>query len=203
LLQIIGRDGVSLGRKYKTDWEGRLFLKIIITSNEVPNLQDAGGVLASRFIMLDFQQSFYGREDIKLRDELETELPGIANRCLTAYRRLCARGRFIQPKAGRKLKQMIEEKINPYVAFMNEYFVEDKNADGKGVHCSAFLKAFQQWCRENERYDLLQRTIGTNLIKEINKIDRWKWLKSTKQTGELRRYPGIRWADGAVNPKEE
>jgi len=36
-------------------------LKVIITSNEVPNLQDAGRVLTSRFIMLDFQQSFFGR----------------------------------------------------------------------------------------------------------------------------------------------
>jgi hypothetical protein len=47
-----------------------------------------------------------------------------------------------------------------------------------------------------DSYDLLQRTIGTNLIKEINKIDRWNWLKSTKQTRELRRYPGIRLVSG-------
>jgi hypothetical protein len=46
LLNIIGRDKVSLGRKFKKAWEGRLFIKIIITSNEVPNLQDAGGVLS-------------------------------------------------------------------------------------------------------------------------------------------------------------
>jgi hypothetical protein len=38
------------------------------------NLQDAGGVLASRFIMLDFAQSFFGREDITLRTQLEREL---------------------------------------------------------------------------------------------------------------------------------
>jgi hypothetical protein len=52
LLNIIGRDTVSVGQKYREAWQGRLAMKVIITSNEVPNLQDAGGVLASRFIKL-------------------------------------------------------------------------------------------------------------------------------------------------------
>jgi putative DNA primase/helicase len=45
LLQIIGRDTVTIGRKFKDAWQGRLTVKVIITTNEVPNLQDAGGVL--------------------------------------------------------------------------------------------------------------------------------------------------------------
>jgi putative DNA primase/helicase len=190
LLNIIGRDKVSLGRKFKGVWEGRLFLKPIITSNEVPNLQDAGGVLVSRFIMLDFQQSFYGREDVTLRDQLERELPGIANRCLAAYRRLCARGRFIQPDTGRKLVQKVEEKISAYVAFMNECFVED--GEGEGVLVGRFFETFQQWCRDNRRPDLIPTTTKSNLIQEINAIDRWSWLKSTKPHGEPRRYVGIK-----------
>jgi D5-like protein len=53
LLKIIGRDTVSLGEKYaRRPWEGELWIKFYILSNEVPNLQDAGGVLASRFIKL-------------------------------------------------------------------------------------------------------------------------------------------------------
>ena len=190
LLNIIGRDKVSLGRKFKKAWEGRLFLKVIITSNEVPNLQDAGGVLASRFIMLDFQQSFFGREDIRLRDQLETELPGIANRCLAAYRRLCARGRFIQPASGRALIRKIEEKVSPYVAFMNECFTED--ASGEGVRAGFFFQEFQRWCLDNRRHDLIATVTKSNLIQEVNKIDRWAWLKSSKPHGVPRRYLGIK-----------
>jgi putative DNA primase/helicase len=186
LLNIIGRDKVSLGRKFKKVWEGRLFLKPIITSNEVPNLQDAGGVLVSRFIMIDFQQSFYGREDITLRSQLERELPGIANRCLAAYRRLCVRGRFIQPASGRGLVQKVEEKVSPYVAFMNECFVD------KGVLVGWFFETFQQWCRDNRRQDLIHSTTKSNLIQVINKIERWSWLKSSKPHGEPRRYVGIK-----------
>ena len=130
LLQIIGRDTVAIGRKNKEAWQGRLSTKIIITTNELLNLQDAGGVLITRFIVLEFKQSFFGREDVNLREKLEAELPGIANRCLTAYRRLRERGRFIQPKAGLGLLQRIEEKIDPYVAFMRDCWVEDPTAEG-------------------------------------------------------------------------
>jgi putative DNA primase/helicase len=165
---------------------------VIITSNEVPNLQDAGGVLASRFIMLDFRESFFGREDIRLRDQLETELSGIANRCLAAYRRLCARGRFIQPASGRALIRKIEEKVSPYVAFMNECFTEDPDGEGEGVRAGFFFEAFQRWCRDNRRPDLIADVTKSALIQEVNKIDRWAWLKSSKPHGVPRRYLGLK-----------
>jgi putative DNA primase/helicase len=190
LLNIIGRDTIAIGRKFKEAWQGRLSVKVIITTNELPNLQDAGGVLITRFIMLDFKQSFFGREDVNLRDKLELELPGIANRCLAAYRRLRERGRFIQPEAGRGLVTKIEGKVDPYTAFMRDCFVEDPG--GEGVVVADFLKAFGSWCRDNLRHDLMARTTKSNLIQEVNKIEQWKNLRSVKPHGGKRRYPGIR-----------
>jgi hypothetical protein len=78
---------------------------------------------------------------------------------------------------------------------MNEYFVED--GEGEGVLVGRFLPAFQQWCRDNRRQDLIHTTTKSNLIQEINKIDRWSWLKSTKPHGEPRRYVGIKARGGA------
>jgi hypothetical protein len=54
---------------------------------------------------------------------------------------------------------MVEEKVSPYVAFMNECFVEDP--EGPGVLAGAFLVCFQGWCREHRRHDLLQTTTGS------------------------------------------
>lgn len=190
LLQIIGRDTIAIGRKFKEAWQGRLSVKVIITTNEVPNLQDAGGVLASRFIMLDFRQSFFGREDVNLREKLEAELPGIANRCLAAYRRLRERGRFIQPKTGLALAEKIEAKVNPYAAFMRDCFVEDPG--GAGVVVEAFFDTFQNWCRDNRQHHLIPSTTKSNLIQEVKKIEQWRYLKAVKPHGERRRYPGIK-----------
>lgn len=194
LLQIIGRDKVSLGRKFKDAWEGRLVLKVIITSNVVPNLHDEGGVLASRFIMIDFKQSFYGREDINLRDTLAMELPGIANRCLRAYRWLCQRGAFVQPAHGRELADNVAKTINPIVAFMDNCWVEDPG--GTGPTCAGFYNSFNEWCRDEGRLDLTLRFTPANLIKEVDSIDRWSWLKSYKPHGMPRRYGGIKRKEG-------
>jgi putative DNA primase/helicase len=105
LLNIIGRDVVSVGVKYAPPqpWQGRLPIKVIITSNEVPNLQDGGGVLASRFAKLDFKQSFFGREDPALRDQLAKELPGIANRASQRTADCGSVGGLSSPRPGRSL----------------------------------------------------------------------------------------------------
>src|SRR5262249_6438659 len=88
LLNISGRDSWSIGRMYKKAWEGELTCKIIITSNDPLNIHDA--ILLTRLVMVDFQQSWLNRSDRDdyLREKLDGELAGIANRCLSAYRRL-------------------------------------------------------------------------------------------------------------------
>jgi len=60
-------------------------MKLFLLSNKIPVLNDS--ILASRFIHIAFNVSFLGREDVTIPKRLEAELPGIANRCLTAYRR--------------------------------------------------------------------------------------------------------------------
>jgi putative DNA primase/helicase len=190
LLKIIGRDTVSLGEKYeRRPWEGELWIKFYILSNEVPNLQDAGGVLQSRFIKLDFKQTFWGREDPNLRAKLTAELPGIANRCLAAYRRLCARGGFIQPSAGLELERKIEARVNPYAAFMQGW-VKDGSASGPTV--GEFYSAFETWCMMTDREYLLGKTPRQLLIQRINELDEWAWLKSSKVHDKPRRYAGIK-----------
>jgi putative DNA primase/helicase len=190
LLNIIGRDKISVGQKYRGRWVGQSTMKVIITSNEVPNLQDAGGVLQTRFIKLEFKNSFYGREDIQLRDELAAELPGIANRCLTAYRRLRARGKFIQPASGLELERRIEDRINPYAAFMHDCFVRDDACEGPT--CAKFYSIFEDWCREHGRWDLLRNTPKNRLITYITALEEWSWVKSFHPHGKPRRYPGLR-----------
>ncbi len=77
LLRISGEDSVSVNRKFKEAVTGKLAVRFLIMSNETPRLPDASGALASRFIPLMMENSFYGREDHGLTDRLLTELPGI------------------------------------------------------------------------------------------------------------------------------
>ena len=92
-------------------------------SNKVPNFNDP--VLVSRFIKVHFGQSFEKREDVDLRNKLKAEISGIAARCLTAYRRLIERGKFIQPQSGVELERKVLAESDPWIAFVNDTFVID------------------------------------------------------------------------------
>jgi putative DNA primase/helicase len=143
LLKITGGDGLTIRRKWNSvAWQGILPMKVYLISNDIPNLNDF--ILVSRFIKIAFQVSFRDREDVDLGKKLEAELPGIANRCLTAYRRLCRRGAFIQPASGLKLARDVSARSNPY-----EAFVQDCIAIGyeRSVRPIVLYNKFHDWCR--------------------------------------------------------
>ena len=104
-------------------WHGQLRLKLILISNVVPNFNDT--TLVSRFMKVNFGQSFYGKEDVDLRNKLEAEISGIAVRCMTAYRRLIGRGKFIQPQSGVELERKVLAESDPWMTFVNDTFVID------------------------------------------------------------------------------
>src|SRR4029079_12571743 len=79
LLSISGEDGQTIDIKYRSPWSGRLNVRFLILTNEIPRFSDASGALASRFVMLMLEKSFCGSEDMSLTDKLVEELPGIFN----------------------------------------------------------------------------------------------------------------------------
>jgi putative DNA primase/helicase len=98
LLSISGEDGQTINRKYQSFWSGRLLVRFLILTNELPRIADASGALASRFVVLLLTKSFLGKEDLTLTDKLLTELPGILNWSLAGLERLRQRGRFNMPQ---------------------------------------------------------------------------------------------------------
>jgi putative DNA primase/helicase len=188
LLKISGRDATGFGRKYKKAWEGEPVCKVFVTSNDPLNITDP--ILLTRLVIVDFQQSFFGREDITLRDKLDLELPGIANRCLAAYRRLLANGGFKQPASATRLANKIAAKTNPLVAFMQDCWVIDDKAEGPIAE--EIYNSFVAWSQEHRRADLLPSNPKNELIKNIKQIEAYSWLHKSRPHGQQRRYPGLR-----------
>jgi putative DNA primase/helicase len=188
LLNISGRDSGSIGRMYKKAWEGELTCKVIITSNDPLNIIDP--ILLSRLVMVDFQQSWLNRNDRDdyLRDKLDAELPGIANRCLAAYRRLLDRKAFKQPASAARLAQTLAAKTDPIVAFMRDYWVKDDKVK-PGPLAAEIETSFEMWCEEHRRRDLIESYPRNKLLASIRAIDAYSWLHASKRP---RRYPGIR-----------
>ncbi len=189
LLNIIGEDTVTIGRKYKSPWHGQLRLKLILVSNEVPNLNDASGVLPSRFIKIRFGVSFFGREDVNLRGKLEGELSGIAARCVRAYQRLCERGYFVQPRSADALEFDVLKASDPFTAMALECFEPDPA--GFVVKTLAYAH-FERWCDENGRPDIRRMTPQNRFGEKLRSVAAFDQIGDVRPHGKPRCWVGIR-----------
>jgi putative DNA primase/helicase len=193
LLAISGRDLESVGQLYKKAWEGRLTCKIIITSNDPLNIQDQ--TLLTRLVMVHFQESWLYRDDIDplLEKKLDGELPGIANKCLAAYRRLLERGYFVQPKTADHLAKKMAADANPIAAFMQKCWIKD-DKERPGPFAAQVHFSFEIWCQEHGRSNLLESfPREQELMKAIKHFHEFSWLKRVRHDGETAgRYPGLR-----------
>jgi len=57
LLSISGEDSLTVNRKYREQWTGKLPTRIMVCSNEVPQLGDASAAIAGRFVPLMLTRS--------------------------------------------------------------------------------------------------------------------------------------------------
>jgi putative DNA primase/helicase len=148
LLSISGEDVITIDRKYREPWTGRLPARFFILSNELPGLADASGALAKRFIVLVLTRSFYGREDHGLESRLEAEMPSILNWVLDGRDRLSQRGYFVQPPSSAEVVQELEDLGSPISAFLRECC---DIGEGWSVDIENLYSAWQRWCIRNGR----------------------------------------------------
>jgi putative DNA primase/helicase len=145
LLSISGEDCVSIPRKFLADFTAQLGVRFVLASNEVPNMKDASGALASRFVLLKLTESFLGREDLELQGRLEHELPAILAWFLAGRARLFARRHFVQPASGTEELQQLEDLASPVKAFVRDCCAI---APGHSVPKDELFTSWRRWCNE-------------------------------------------------------
>ncbi len=79
LLAISGEDNVSVNRKNKGFWEGKLNVRFLFLGNSIPKFADDGTALGNRLVILRMSNSFLGKEDLTLEARIKNEFPGILN----------------------------------------------------------------------------------------------------------------------------
>ena len=190
LLNIIGEDTVTIGRKYKSPWHGQLRLKLMLISNEVPNLNDSSGVLPSRFIKLHFPVSFFGKEDVNLKDKLRGELSGIAVRCVRAYGDLCARGHFVQPQSATALEREVLTASDPFAAMVEACFVPDFNGQ---TTREALVETARMWLGVIGRPDEAARVRTNNIVTRLKGVAGFEHVgPAPRGHGKTRTIAGVR-----------
>jgi putative DNA primase/helicase len=161
LLSISGEDTLTVDRKYREPWTGQIPARIVVLSNELPRLTDSSGALASRFIVLSMTESFYGRENPTLTDELLTELPGIFNWALDGLVRLRERGYFRQPTSSQEAIRELEDLGSPIGAFIREECIVGPEYT---TSVDSLYAAWRDWCEAAGRsHPTTKPTFGRDL----------------------------------------
>ncbi len=188
LLNISGEDTLTIDRKFLGSVSMKLPTRFMFLTNELPRLNDASTALAGRFLVLRLSNSFYGQEDLTLTNQLIAELPGILLWAIEGWKRLNARGRFVQPESSEDAIRDLEDLASPVSAFVRDCCVV---GPGHRVFVNPLYDAWKRWCEQDGRNLVTNKTtFGRDLAAAIANI------KCRRDSYQSRFYEGIRLQEG-------
>ncbi|MFJ1253409.1 phage/plasmid primase, P4 family [Cupriavidus sp. CuC1] len=188
LLMVSGEDRITVDRKNKTAWSGTMSARFVVLTNETPQLGDASGALAGRFITIAMQRSFFGQEDLGLTARLLAELPGIFQWALEGRARLQARRFFTQPESGLEQAEELAELSSPVSAFVKDYC---ECGSAYEVEASTLYEAWRSWCSTQGRdHAGTAQTFGKMLRAANPQVSHVR--PRVAGGGQIRCYRGIR-----------
>lgn len=208
LLSVSGEDMLTVDVKYREPWTGTLPTRFLVISNELPRFGDASGAIASRFVVLTLRQSWLGRENSALTDELITELPGILGWVLDGLERLNARGRFTEPTSSTDAIVALADLVSPTSAFVRD---RCEVSGAWEVPCAELYGAWRAWAEDNGHRVGSSSSFGRDLRAVLPSLrtvrpredDRQRWYRglrlSTDHNGPV---PGPPWTRPPSGPAE-
>ena len=149
LKNIIGQDPLTVNVKFKRQMRNVVVNAApIVQANEIPQLPNKGRGLSSKMLVLPFDVSFEGKEDIYLIDTLMEELEGIAAWAVEGAVKLENDGnRFPTPDRAQDTMQMYHLQNNPFDYFLEERFIK---SEGGFVATDLLWLQWNDWLKKNE-----------------------------------------------------
>jgi putative DNA primase/helicase len=173
LLAISGEDGITVNRKFRDQWTGKLPSRLHIISNELPKLGDASTAIVGRFVLLMLIRSWLGKEDHNLEQRLHAELPAILNWSLDGLERLTGNdGRFTRVPAADDAIIQMRDLASPVAAFVRQ---ECEIGAQHEIAADDLFTAYRTWCETNEHPKSSTAVFGRDLraaVPSVRKVRR-------------------------------
>lgn len=190
LLTISGEDAVPVKRKYREDWMGRLPVRFVLMSNDLPAFRDPSGAIASRLLILRMTKSNLGKENHGLFDELVAEMPGILNWALDGLTRLLQRGSFKMPGSSADAVITINASVSPI-----KEFLDDRCAlvPTEQIPVQDLFDEWRDWCEKNGHVPGSKANFGKLLFSAAPSISQTRpYVEENGVKTKVRMYAGIR-----------
>jgi len=149
LKNIIGQDPLTVNVKFKRQMRNVVVNAApIVQANEIPQLPNKGRGLSSKMLVLPFDVSFEGKEDVYLIDTLMDELEGIAAWAVEGAVKLeNCKVKFPVPDRAKDTMQMYHLQNNPFDYFLEERFIK---TEGGFVATDLLWLQWNDWLKKNE-----------------------------------------------------
>ena len=148
ILQISGGDPVTINPKYITSFDVYLTCRFTIAMNNLPGFSDPAKALVARSIILDFPNSYVGKEDFTLKERMKKEASEgkLINFALRGLKSLREQGKFTMPKSSAPLLQQLTEITAPVTAFAGECCEKHPKVF---VLADQLYEAWACWCHKS------------------------------------------------------
>jgi putative DNA primase/helicase len=162
LLSISGEDTLTVNRKYRDQWSGKLPTRLHVLSNELPKLGDASTAIVGRMVLLLTTRSWLGREDYALEPALQTELTGILNWALDGLHRLAVVNEnvFTRVPEAEEAVTAMRDLASPVAAFVREQCEVATNYE---IRTDDLYAAYKVWAEDNGHSRKSKQTFGRDL----------------------------------------
>ncbi len=189
ILNVTGEDDVDIRRMQKRSWQGKTTVRLMLMSNSVPQLRDADGVLASRFMYLVCPNSFYDREDHELDDKLAAEKAFVLKWAVDGWRRLCETRRFTEPAEHLEISSDAELRMDPIGVFFKQKVILTGDTNDF-VRSSNLKMRFDEFCIDNDIGPFTDNGFFKTLKTKLQPIRTGK-----SGDGKIRGYRGLQLVD--------
>jgi putative DNA primase/helicase len=192
LLSISGEDTLTVNRKYKDQWSGKLPVRLYVISNELPRLGDASSAIVGRLVLLLTTRSWLGKENYELETGLRTELTGILNWSLEGLRRLTLdnENHFTRFAAADEAITTMQDLASPVGAFVREQCKLDAGAE---IAVEELYAAYKTWCEAAEHRKSDKARFGRDLSAACPSVRKRRPRDGSKRHAV---YAGIRLRKG-------
>src|SRR5262249_31254338 len=199
LLSISGEDTLTVNRKYREQWSGKLPVRLHVISNELPRLGDASNAIIGRLVFLLTTRSWLGKEDHELEAGLHKELTGILNFSLAGLRRLTIhnRERFTRFHSANEAITQMRDLASPVSAFVRERCKLESDAE---IAVDDLYAAYKRWCEASEYPKSPKAHFGRDLRAACPSVRRTRPVDETKRHYV---YAGIRLRTASDENEDE
>ncbi len=161
LLSISGEDTLTVNRKYRDQWTGKLPCRLHVISNELPKLSDASTAIIGRIVLLPTTRSWLGKEDHDLEPMLQAEMTGVLNWSLAGLARLTNNGgRFTRLPTADDAIIAMRDLASPVAAFVRERCRIDA---AREITVEELYVAYRSWCDDSGHVKATKQNFGRDL----------------------------------------